>query len=56
MHRHGNAKNIDPAVTKLIHITLINVDDIGNILQDNALKMTIPDAEKFISIQINKHS
>ena len=49
-------RNIDPEVEKLISVTLINIDDIGSMLQDNALKraQAIPEAEKIISIQINK--
>ena len=49
-------RNIDPDVEKLISVTLINIDDIGNMLQDNALKraQAIPEAEKIISSQINK--
>lgn len=49
-------RNIDPEVEKLISVTLINIDDIGNMLQDNALKRAkaIPEAEKLISSQINK--
>jgi glutamyl-tRNA reductase len=49
-------RNIDPEVEKLISVTLINIDDIGNMLQDNALQRAkaIPEAEKIISSQINK--
>lgn len=48
-------RNIDPEISKMINVTLLNIDDIGAFIQENALKrsQSIPHAEKIINSQID---